>query len=194
MHTLDREAEQLKISGIAYTPPIDISFLTDDVSNFDLPQSIALLVPGGAQHRTAKRWPAANYAKLASYLSSRGIAPVVIGGTAENDAIKTICEREPLAVNLAKRTTIGHLAELGRKARFAIGNDTGPMHIIAAAQCPSFILFSGASLPSQTAPRGANVVVKQVQDLNALLWDSALEDISTFISFYDHNSEKEDCI
>ena len=194
MHTLDREAEQLKIAGIVDTPPIDLSFLTDDISNFELPQRIALLVPGGAPHRMEKRWPAANYAKLASYLCAHRIVPVVIGGAAESSAIKTICEKEPLTINLAQRTSLGHVAELARKARFAVGNDTGPMHVIAATQCPSFILFSGASLPSQTAPRGQHVVVKQVKDLDTLLWDSVSEDIIEFVSFYDHESEKEELL
>ena len=39
-------------------------------------------------------------------------------------------------------------------ARYAIGNDTGPMHLIAAAGIPAVVLFSAASDPALCAPRG----------------------------------------
>ena len=37
--------------------------------------------------------------------------------------------------------TIVELAELGRRARFAITNDSGPMHVLSAAGIPVFGLF-----------------------------------------------------
>ena len=53
-----------------------------------------------------------------------------------------------------------HLAEvaaLGRSATVSIGNDTGPMHILAAGGQPTFVLFGAASDPALCAPRGENV-------------------------------------
>jgi ADP-heptose:LPS heptosyltransferase len=37
--------------------------------------------------------------------------------------------------------SIAELAELGRSARFAVTNDSGPMHVLAAARIPVFGLF-----------------------------------------------------
>ena len=37
MHTVEREAEQLAMAGIAATPPPDLSWLTGDISAFGLP-------------------------------------------------------------------------------------------------------------------------------------------------------------
>ena len=37
----------------------------------------------------------------------------------------------------------------------AVGNDTGPMHLFVAAGCPATVLYSAASDPALTAPRGA---------------------------------------
>ena len=38
-----------------------------------------------------------------------------------------------------------------------MGNDTGPMHIIAAGKRPTVVLFGVASDPELCAPRGENV-------------------------------------
>ncbi|HYB56735.1 MAG TPA: ADP-heptose--LPS heptosyltransferase, partial [Alphaproteobacteria bacterium] len=57
MHTIERQAEQLKIAGIAQVPLPDVSWAKEDLSRFKLPPRTALLVPGGALHRPAKRWP-----------------------------------------------------------------------------------------------------------------------------------------
>ena len=71
-------------------------------------------------------------------------------------------------LNLCNDTSLAAIAELGRRATIAVGNDTGPMHLIAAAGCPSVVLFSEASVPEQTAPRGETVVVVQHERLPSL--------------------------
>ena len=53
------------------------------------------------------------------------------------------------------------------------GNLLGPMHLIAAAGCPSVVLFSQASDPALCAPRGRSVTVLRKPDLSAL----SLEDV-----------------
>jgi len=46
-----------------------------------------------------------------------------------------------------------------------VGNDTGPMHLLAAAGCPAVVLFSRASDPALCAPRGPCVRVLRRPDL-----------------------------
>ena len=53
----------------------------------------------------------------------------------------------------------GDIAALARQSLAAIGNDTGPMHLISAAGCPVVSLFGGTSHPDQSAPNGKNVTV-----------------------------------
>ena len=43
----------------------------------------------------------------------------------------------------------------------AVGNDTGPMHLIAAAGCASIVLFSDDSDPALCAPRGRVTVLRR---------------------------------
>jgi ADP-heptose:LPS heptosyltransferase len=148
MHTLERQEEQLRMAGIDRFPPPDLDWLAGDA--FDLPRPCGLLVPGAATHRPEKRWPAARFAELAEYLRARGIAPVVLGSAAEAPLAAAI----PAAIDLTGRTTLADLATLARGAALAVGNDTGPMHLLAAIGCPSVVLFSAASDPALTAPRG----------------------------------------
>ncbi len=168
MHTIERQAEQLAIAGIAETPPTDVSWMTADLSPYLVSQRFALLVPGGAKHRPKKRWPASRYAALANWFHARGLQPVLIGALQENAIMEEIERRARGTLNLCNDTSLAAIAELGRRAAVAVGNDTGPMHLIAAAGCPSVVLFSEASVPEQTAPRGETVVVVQHDRLPSL--------------------------
>ena len=82
----------------------------------------------------------------------------------------------PPAIDLIGQTSFGDLADLARAARFAVGNDTGPMHLIATAGCPAITLFSDDSNPAQCAPRGRWTRVLQRPDLADLPVEAVLED------------------
>jgi ADP-heptose:LPS heptosyltransferase len=160
MHTLDREADQLRWAGIpGPIPRPDLSWATVDVARFGLPADYVLLIPGGAPHRLDKRWPIANFIELARRIAATGLTPVVIGGPDERPLGRAIVEAVPQARDLAGMTDFADIAALGRGARRAIGNDTGPMHLAVAGGGPATVLYSAASDPALTAPRGPDVIV-----------------------------------
>ncbi|HEU5048117.1 MAG TPA: glycosyltransferase family 9 protein [Rickettsiales bacterium] len=173
LHTLERQKQQLSIAGIENMPAPDISWLKSSIGHFNLPDAYALIISGGSEHRPGKRWPAHNYGTLCTWLKEKGIAPVLIGTQSEKSVISIIEAICPDTINLLGKTNLLEIAELARHARFAIGNDTGPMHIIAATGCPSLVLFSRFSNPALCAPRGPNVSVMQKEALSNL----ALEDV-----------------
>jgi ADP-heptose:LPS heptosyltransferase len=169
LHIADREAAQLALAGVPRPRPPDLSFLRAELTRFDLPEAFALMVPGGAAHRPEKRWPAHHYAKIATLLAGKGITPLLLGGDAEAAELAEIVRLCPTARNLCGETSLEDLAALARGARLALGNDTGPMHLIAAAGARCLVLFSGASNPLKVAPRGpAEVRTLQRGDLAAL--------------------------
>ena len=174
LHILDREAAQLALAGIAAVPPPDLSFLRAEVGRFGLPDEFALLVPGGARHRPAKRWPPERYAVLAGALAARGLTPVLLGTANEQDTLAAIAAACPAARDLCGRTALEDIAVLARGARAAVGNDTGPMHLIAAAGCPVVSLFSAGSDPAKVAPRGPSVAVLRRANLADLPLDEVL--------------------
>jgi ADP-heptose:LPS heptosyltransferase len=173
LHILDRQAAQLALAGIAAVPPPDLSFIRAKVGRFDLPADFALLVPGGVRHRPAKRWPAERYAALAGWLAARGVTPVLLGTAVEAEALAAIAAACPGARDLCGQTGLEDIAVLARGALAAAGNDTGPMHLIAAAGCPVVSLFSSRSNPAKVAPRGASVAVLR----RANLADLPLEEV-----------------
>ena len=161
LHTVERQAEQLAMAGIESCPPADLAWAAADLSRFGLPRPFALLCPGGAPHRPAKRWPAAHFADMAVWLAQRGITPVALGTDKEAMEIAAIATACPRAVALTGKTGFLDILALGRQAMLALGNDTGPMHLIAAAGAPALVLFSGDSNPDLCAPRGRVALLRQ---------------------------------
>jgi len=171
IHTVERHMEQLAIAGITEVPPPNVDGISADIGRFELSSPNVLLVPGGSPHRLDKRWPAASYAELARRLIAKGITPVVIGGAAESQvatAIATFCEGSR---DLTNETSMADIVELARGAAGAVGNDTGPMHLIATAGTPSVVLFSHASDPDLCGQRGADVTILRHQPLDDLSVD-----------------------
>jgi ADP-heptose:LPS heptosyltransferase len=176
MHTLERQAEQLRMAGLAEAEARvpDVAFLKADVSRFGLRSPYVLLVPGGAAHRPGKRWPVERFAALATELAGWGTTPVLLGIAAETPLTARIRQLCPAVVDLTGQTSLAQVVELARGARGALGNDTGPMHLIAAAKCPSVVLFSAESDPGLCAPRGPRVTVLRRDPLAALAVEEAL--------------------
>lgn len=176
IHTIERQAEQLRRAGIETVPPPDLSWIDSD-SGVAAPirQPYILLVPGGAPHRPAKRWPAKRYATLAQRIADLRATPVVIGGPPEADMAAAICQAAPNAIDLTGETSFADIVVLARDAELAVGNDTGPMHLIASAGCRTIVLFSNESDPVRTAPRAPDgappVKILRQSDLASLSVD-----------------------
>jgi ADP-heptose:LPS heptosyltransferase len=172
LHTVERQKAQLGLAGIAEVPAADLSWVEADVRRFGVREPYVLLVAGGSAHRPKKRWPAEKFTALARMFVRLGITPVLIGGGAEAEVLAEIERHVPEGVNLSGKTTFEEIAVLARNALGAIGNDTGPMHLIAAAGAPSLVLFSSESDPALCAPRpgarGGKVAVIRKPDLVAL--------------------------
>jgi ADP-heptose:LPS heptosyltransferase len=140
LHTRERLAGQLHDAGIFDLKAPDLSWLIRaDISRFNLPETFTLLVPGASAHRPEKRWP--HFAELALHLAN----PVIVGAAGEGAGIP--------GLDLSGKTSLLELAAIIAQTKYAIGNDTGPMHLAAALGIPGIVLFSGASDPALTAPR-----------------------------------------
>jgi ADP-heptose:LPS heptosyltransferase len=178
-HIVEREARQLAGAGIAEVPPGDLAFVQADVSALRPAGRYALLVPGGSPHRPDKRWPVASYAALARGLAAEGLTPLLIGAEAERAALAAIAEACPAAVSLLGRTGLEQIVVLARGAELAVGNDTGPMHLIATAGCPCLTLFSAASDPQRNAPRGPRAATLRRDPLAELSPEEVLAAVGT---------------
>jgi ADP-heptose:LPS heptosyltransferase len=171
MHTVVRQAEQLSMAGIADVPAPNLDWAVADTDRYGLTAPYVLLVPGGSAHRPEKRWPVGRYTDLARRLVARGITPVMIGAGPDAHANGTVASFCDGAVDLTADTSFAEIAALARGAVAAVGNDTGPMHLIATAGCPSVVLYSFASDPALCAQQGPDVTILRRDLLDQLSAD-----------------------
>jgi ADP-heptose:LPS heptosyltransferase len=181
MHLLEREAEQLKIAGIwpdapverGVAPPPDLSWILRKapeprpVPGQAAPRPVVLLAPGGSTD-AKKLWPIENYGVLAAHLRERGFDIVVVGSPEESALARAIQRHVSQARDLTGRTDLAQIAVWGARARLAIGNDSGALHLMAAAGAPTIALFSAASDPDVSGPRGyvAILTARSLKDLS----------------------------
>ena len=107
------------------------------------------------------------YGELGKILYERGFDIVILGGPQESGEARQIQRYVGKARDLTGRTDFARIAILGAKAALVVGNDTGPLHLAAATGAPTIVLFSRASDPNLSAPRG-HVAVLQADNLGDL--------------------------
>jgi heptosyltransferase-2 len=107
----------------------------------------------GASYGAAKCWPPERFAQLADRLISECDADVLFFGTqGEKDIAARIRANMNLrAISLVGETSMRDLAALFASCSAFIGNDSGAMHVAAAAGLPVIGIF-GSTDPEGTAP------------------------------------------
>jgi lipopolysaccharide heptosyltransferase II len=107
----------------------------------------------GASYGAAKCWPPERFAALADRLISECGADVILFGTpGEEEMAARICSNMKCrAISLVGKTSMRDLAALFSACSIFIGNDSGAMHVAAAAGLPVIGIF-GPTDPEGTAP------------------------------------------
>lgn len=125
---------------------------------------LAILNPNAGQLSLERRWPRAQFARLAQQLArEEGFVSVLIGSKSEREWTDGVVALARLAdssqapptetVNLAGELSIVELAALFARSACVITNDSGPMHLAAALGAPTVGLF-GPETPVMYAPIG----------------------------------------
>ncbi len=87
-------------------------------------------------------WPASSYARLIDSLKGRGLKIVLVGRREAGDCARDICRQVAYpVVDMTAKTSLGQLVSLFRLARAVISNDSGPVHVAAAAGAPTVSIF-----------------------------------------------------
>lgn len=107
----------------------------------DPARPLVVLSPGSSPGWPSKRWPAERFRALATELGRRGIAVAVTGAPDEAGLAREVAAGLEGVYCLAGETTLPELAALMSLARAAVTNDSGPMHLAAAAGTPVVALF-----------------------------------------------------
>jgi ADP-heptose:LPS heptosyltransferase len=174
IHAFKRHKIVLAAAGVDVGAP-DLSWMQADVSLLGVAAPYVLFVPGSAPGWPQKRWPALKYGALGRRLMQQGYAVAALGTAAEREVIDRLVKACPGVVDLCGKTSLYDIATLARGACGAVGNDTGPTHLIALSGCPVTALFCGETRPELSAPVGAAVTVIQADDLSDLSVEAVLK-------------------
>lgn len=104
-----------------------------------------------------RRWPLASYRRLIERLLAAGEPwRVVLIGAPEDAAYVAPLRAAlpPAVVDLSGAIDVAELIALLHRAHLFIGNDSGPLHLAAAAGVPT-VSFFGPETPALYGPRGA---------------------------------------
>lgn len=173
----DRHTVMLQSAGISGAHIDEMGWMKADLGAFGLPDQYALIVPGCAPTRPEKRWPAEYFIEVCQHLIDQGITPVILGTKDEIDITGQIAKACPHAIDLNSKTKLTDIPALAKNAVIAIGNDTGPMHMIGPTGCKTLALFSGYSDPVRHRPLGKNVFTVQKSELTDLTTNEVIERI-----------------
>ena len=164
-HVVEQALELASASAVSaagqhlhYMPPLlPRDPVAEDWAEHRTVGDFAILHPGAGWG--AKRWPAERYGAVARALGERGIQALVNHGPQKDEqALALEVERNSGGAASAIACSISELIALTRRAKLALGGDTGPIHLAAALEIPVVALF-GPTDPKRTGPFGTREVV-----------------------------------
>lgn len=128
-------------------------------------RNIVAVAPGTIWN--TKRWPAERFAAVCGQIASEDIAIVLVGGKEDAPLCKEVMEiaQAKNVFSIAGKLSLLQSAELIRRCKVLISNDSAPMHLAVAVGTPVVAIF-GATVPEfGFAPRGPRDIVIQTNGL-----------------------------
>ena len=115
-------------------------------------QPLCALAPGTAPKMPTKRWPIASFQALAKLLLREGYRICVMGGRREQPMAAKLASLDPNRItDLCGRTSIGEAADIMAGIDIAVCNDSGLLHVAAAAGTPVLGIY-GPTSPEKYPP------------------------------------------
>jgi heptosyltransferase I len=141
LHAIDRGLKLLEPLGVSSPAvrflvpeaPAHCSAAEEIIGRVDVGGRFVLVISGAGW--PSKLWPVERYAAVAEYLGRQWNLKslLVWGSDAERIRAEAIVAGSAGHALLTPRMALLELAALAPRARFAIGSDTGPLHLAAAA-------------------------------------------------------------
>ena len=119
----------------------------------------ALMHAGSSRTWHSKRWPQEHFLELATRVEAMGIQTVWVGA-ADDQEVNRYLSRH-VGTDATGQFSIMQLYLMGKDALFAVTNDSGPMHIIAASGIPVYGFFGPTSAIRSHAMGQASRVFSQ---------------------------------
>jgi ADP-heptose:LPS heptosyltransferase len=165
--------------------PMPVAWFSDEdvarASTFLPPGQPPIIVLAPTANWAPKIWPADRFAALFQRLAATNMenaVPAVIAGPGEMEAAmaKPLLQALPNAIDLMGRLTLPEIAAFLSRSSLFVGNDSGLMHLAAAAGAPTLGLF-GPTNASEYGPSGdrARALVGLGREMETISVDAAVE-------------------
>lgn len=119
---------------------------------FALPEGRRVALNPGA-NEAWRRWPAEKFAIVAQRLHADGWTPILVGSANDSALCQSIVNRCPFPLaDFSGRTSVNEMITLLRQTELLISNDTGAVHLAAAAGTPVLGLYERIPYLFTTAP------------------------------------------
>ena len=104
---------------------------------------IALIHPVAAFD--TKQWATENFARVAEFLSEKGLQTVAIATKKEREVLENLKKLSKVPILTFDDLTLPEITALASRAKIFVGNDSGIAHIAAAVQTPSVVIFGSSN-------------------------------------------------
>jgi heptosyltransferase-3 len=153
-----------------------------------LPPNHPVIVLAPTANWAPKVWPADRFVTLFRRLSEThmaGAVPAVIAGPGGAEALmaKPVLDALPDAIDLVGRLSLPEIAAFLARSSLFVGNDSGLMHLAAAAGAPTLGLF-GPTNAAEYAPAGQRAVALTGAGttMDSISVDAAVEAVERLLS------------
>ena len=144
IHSVEQQLALLKWAGVELDDsPLALSLqncsdiearMSERFREMGLTQ-IASIVPGAAFE--SKRWGAEGFAAVADHLMKRwNLQSVIVAGPGQEQLASEVVAAAKAKTTMLSGLSLKELMAVLRMSRLFVGNDSGPMHIAAAFDCP----------------------------------------------------------
>lgn len=124
-------------------------------------RKVALIHPAAAF--ATKQWATEHFARVAEFLSDRGLAPVAIAASNERALLEKLCSEAAVKITTCD-LSLPEVTALAADSQLFVGNDSGIAHIAAAVGTPAVVIFGSSNIahwrPWNSAP--AEVVFEEM--------------------------------
>lgn len=173
-HKVIHLSNALNLKAVA-NPRLRLRSAFDEAASALLRDKAPILAVCPTANWVGKTWPAKNFAKLICRLTKEGspfseATVVLVGGPGEERMALEVCEALDPAktINLVGEVDLPTAYACLSKADFFVGNDSGLMHLAAAAGVPTVGLF-GPSQDTLYAPWGDDCLVVRAESFEAIV-------------------------
>ena len=106
-------------------------------------RNYVIMHPGSSKGWESKRWPGDHYKKLALMMEKLGLTCVWVGSAEDKEINSSLAES--VGIDATSVFSLMQLYLIGKTARFMVGSDSAPMHIVSAANIPVYGFFGPTS-------------------------------------------------